>query len=158
MNTIRRAETRDIPGINNLLGQVLLVHHMGRPDIFKEKGQKYTTEELAEIIRDDKNPVWVCVDENNTVLGHCFCQTNKNPERPSSYAYKTLYIDDLCVNETNRGQGIGKSLYNNVLEYAKANGYYNVTLHAWECNPSAVAFYKSLGLQIQQYTMEKVIN
>lgn len=157
MNTIRRANVGDIPGINSLLGQVLLVHHIGRPDLFKEIGQKYTTEKLIEIINDDNNPVWVCVDENGTVLGHCFCQIKENPDRPSTHAYKTIYIDDLCVNEANRGQSIGKSLYNYVKEYAAANGFYNVTLHAWECNPNAVAFYKALGLKIQQYTMEEIV-
>ncbi len=43
---IRRARKEDIPGINHLLAQVLLVHYNVRPDLFKEKGQKYTEEEL----------------------------------------------------------------------------------------------------------------
>lgn len=158
MNTIRRAEIKDIPGINILLGQVLYVHYCGRPDIFKEKGQKYSDEELKEILLNDVNPVFVCVDEKDKVLGHCFCQTIERPEKPYVHAYKTLFIDDLCVDENVRGQNIGTNLYNHVKQYAMENGYYNLTLHVWECNPNAVRFYRHLGMQVQNYTMEEVIS
>lgn len=157
MNNIRRATINDIPAINHLLGQVLLVHHTGRPDLFKEIGQKYTDEELADIIRDDYNPVFVYEDDNGDVIGHCFCQTEEVKEGPSRYACKTLYIDDLCIDENARGKKVGTKLYNYTKAYAKENGYYNVTLHAWECNPNAVAFYKALGLKIQQYSMEEIL-
>ena len=157
MNTIRYANLNDILGINKLLGQVLGVHNAGRPDIFKPVGQKYLDKELEEVILNRDNPVWVCVDDNETVLGHCFCQVTDKKESGSCYAYKTIYIDDLCVDEDCRGQKIGTALYNHVLAYAKENGFYNVTLHAWECNPAAVGFYKSLGMQIQQYTMEEIV-
>lgn len=154
---IRRAKVSDIPGINNLLTQVLLVHHNGRPDIFKEKGQKYTDEELEELIGKLEDPIFVYVDENENVLGHCFCQTIDRQERPSSYAYKTLYIDDLCIDENVRGKHIGKDIYEYVKKFARENGYYNITLHAWECNPNAVGFYDHIGLKIQQYTMEDIL-
>lgn len=154
---IRRAEEKDIPGINRLLGQVLLVHHRGRPDIFREIGQKYTDEELKVILTNESDPVFVCVNEDGRVLGHCFCQSVDHPDRPSTYAYKTLYIDDLCVDENVRGQHIGKALYDHAKAYAEENGYYNITLHAWECNPEAVGFYRHLGMSVQQYTMEEVL-
>lgn len=154
---IRRAETRDIPGINNLLAQVLLIHHNGRSDIFKEKGQKYTESELADLIKKTEDPIFVYEDETGKILGHCFCQTVDHPEGPATYKYKTLYIDDLCIDENARGKHIGKELYNYTKNFAKENGYYNVTLHAWECNPKAIGFYQHLGLKIQQYTMEEIL-
>ena len=154
---IRRATVDDIPAINNLLAQVLLVHHNGRADLFKEIGQKYTDEELVDLINKTIDPIFVYEDETGKVLGHCFCQTIDRVERPSTYAYKTLYIDDLCIDENVRGMNIGREMYEYVKCFAKENGYYNVTLHAWECNPNAVGFYSHLGMQIQQYTMEEVL-
>lgn len=96
---IRRARKEDIPGINHLLAQVLLVHHNGRPDLFKEKGQKYTEEELENLIQKVEDPIFVYEGEKGEILAHCFCQTMEYEDRPSSYPYKTLYIDDLCVDE-----------------------------------------------------------
>lgn len=156
-SVIRRAEEKDMEGINRLLLEVLLVHHAGRPDLFKSAGKKYTDEQLLAIIRDDDNPVFVSVDENGYVEGHCFCQTKRHAESPATYEYKSLFIDDLCVEETLRGQKVGTRLYEYAKQYAKENGYYNITLHAWECNPNAVAFYKALGMGTQQYTMEEVL-
>lgn len=155
---IRRAEEKDIPGINRLLGQVLLVHHRGRPDLFKEIGRKYTDSELKVILANESNPVFICEDEDGRILGHCFCQTVIRPEGPSVWTCKTLYIDDLCVDESVRGQHIGRSLYDCAKKYAAENGYYNITLHAWECNPEAVRFYTHIGMSVQQYTMEEILN
>lgn len=156
MATIRPAEKRDIPGIKKLLEQVLAVHNKGRPDIFKEIGQKYTDEELAELMKKSEDPIFVYKDEGQ-ILGHCFCQTIMHKETPATYEYKTLYIDDLCVEEKARGKHVGTKLYEHAKDFAKKNGYFNVTLHAWECNPEAVGFYQHLGMITQQYTMEEVL-
>lgn len=157
---IRPANDWDIPAIMDLLTQVLAVHNQGRPDIFKEEGYKYTPEELKGILRDEKAPVFVYTEEcpgGEKVLGHCFCQIIERPERPSTYAYTTLYIDDLCVDEAARGKGVGRALYDYAKQYAKDKGFFNVTLHAWECNPAAVGFYRSLGMEVQSYTFEEVL-
>lgn len=154
---IRRAENKDIPVINKLLEQVLLVHHVGRPDLFKEKGQKYCKEKLEELIARVEDPIFVYEDESGNVIGHCFCITQKHEESGSTYQYKTLYIDDLCIDENARGKHVGKELYEYVRSFAKEKGYYNVTLHAWECNPDAVGFYQHLGMKVQQYTMEEIL-
>lgn len=70
---------------------------------------------------------------------------------------KTLYIDDLCVDETARGKHIGTSLYEYVLKYAKEQGCYNVTLNVWADNVNAVKFYEKIGLKIQKIGMEKIL-
>ena len=70
---------------------------------------------------------------------------------------KTLYIDDLCVDENERGKHIGKTLYDFVVSYAKKNGYYNVTLNVWADNKKAVGFYEKIGLKVQKIGMEKIL-
>ena len=70
---IRRAEEKDMQGILKLLSQVLMVHHKGRPDLFKGGVRKYTEEELAELIQDDNKPIFVGVDPEGRVLGYAFC-------------------------------------------------------------------------------------
>lgn len=155
---IRRAQEKDMSGINNLLCQVLTIHHNGRPDLFKGDTKKYTDEELISIIHDDAKPIFVGVDENETVLGYAFCIFKQHISDNILTDIKTLYIDDLCVDETRRGQHIGKELYEFVLNFAKEKGCYNITLNVWACNESAHKFYESCGLVPQKFGMEKILN
>lgn len=154
---IRRAEIKDMLGINNLLRQVLMVHHNGRPDLFKANAKKYTDEQLAELIKDDTKPIFVCVDEAEQVLGYAFCVWQQHVNNEILTDIKTLYIDDLCVDEGRRGQHIGKSLYEHVLAYAKENKFYNVTLNVWSLNESAMKFYEACGLKPQKIGMEHIV-
>lgn len=154
---IRRATNEDIEGLNKLLLQVLMVHHNGRPDLFKANTKKYTDEELVAIIADDNQPIFVAVDEEGTVLGHAFCEFQCRLNSNILTDVKTFYIHDLCVDEDKRGQHIGKALYNHVLAVAKENACYNVALNVWACNESAMKFYESCGLRPQKVGMETIL-
>lgn len=158
MNTVRRAENKDIDSILKLLVQVDMVHHNGRPDLFKGPATKYTGEQLVDVIKDEKTPVFVCVDENGQVLGHAFCILQQHIDDNVLTDIKTLYIDDICVDENNRKSNVGRTLYDHVIEYAKEIGCYNVTLNVWSCNPGAMRFYEKCGLVPQKIGMEKILN
>ena len=153
---IRRAEKKDIPKLEDLLRQVDLVHHRGRPDIFKI-GQKYSADELSAMLEDGERPILVCVDETDCVLGYCFCIYQQHTDNSVLTDIKTLYIDDLCVDETLRGRHIGRELYNAALDLARESGCYNLTLNVWSCNPSAIRFYESCGLVPQKIGMEIIL-
>lgn len=154
---IRRAEEQDMEGINQLLSQVLMVHHKGRPDLFKGNGKKYTDEQLRDILQDASKPVFAAVDEQEAVLGYAFCIMQQHMDDNVLTDIKTLYIDDLCVDEKMRGQKIGRQLYQYVLDYAKQEGFYNVTLNVWSCNESAMHFYEACGLKPQKVGMEVIL-
>ncbi|MBR3600278.1 MAG: GNAT family N-acetyltransferase [Lachnospiraceae bacterium] len=154
---IRRAVLLDMPGINKLLNQVLMVHHNGRPDLFKANVKKYTDEELAEIIEDNLKPIFVAVDDSDEVLGYAFCVYQQHINDNILTDVKTLYIDDLCVAEDKRGLHIGKQLYEYVVDFARKNEFYNLTLNVWSCNESAMRFYEACGLVPQKVGMEKIL-
>lgn len=154
---VRRAEEKDMERIHLLLSQVAMVHHIGRPDLFKKGTGKYTDEQLKEIIHDDQRPILVAADSTDKVLGYAFCIFRQNLNSNILTDIKTLYIDDLCVDETLRGQHIGKALYNAAVKYAKEHGCYNLTLNVWACNESAMKFYESCGLKPQKVGMELVL-
>lgn len=155
---IRRAQDRDMEGIDRLLFQVLTVHHNGRPDLFKGNVKKYTDQELEELIRDDSRPIFVGVDETTQqVLGYAFCVFQQYVDNNILTDIKTLYIDDLCVDERWRGRHIGRELYEFVIDFAKREGCYNVTLNVWSCNDAALRFYEKCGLVSQKIGMEKIL-
>ena len=157
MYSVRRAEDRDITRLLELLVQVDMVHHEGRPDLFKGPATKYNEEELQEIIRNDKTPVFVCVDEDGNVWGHAFCIFKQVVGDSVMTDIKTLYIDDICVDKRVRGTGAGKALFEYVKFYAKETGSYNITLNVWTCNPGAMKFYENMGLLPQKIGMELIL-
>ena len=107
---VRRAVADDLPAINSLLRQVLMVHHEGRPDLFKPNTKTYTDEELLQILADDERPIFVAQDEAGEVLGYAFCVWEVYSGHNTMVDRKTLYIDDLCVDERARGRHIGSTL------------------------------------------------
>ena len=154
---VRRATEKDIPRILELLVQVDMVHHNGRPDLFKGPATKYNEEELKVLLADEEKPVFVCVDEEDRVLGHAFCIHQQVIGNSVLTDVRTLYIDDICVHEDARGKYVGKALYEAVVEYAKAHDFYNITLNVWACNPGAMKFYEAMGTVPQKICMEKVL-
>lgn len=155
--TVRFACEEDIPQMNSLLYQVERVHQQGRPDLFKEGAKKYTDNELKAMLKDKTKPIFAAVDENDVMKGYAFCVFQEHKDDNVLTDIKTLYIDDLCVDENCRGQHIGSVLYEAVKKFAKEQGCYNVTLNVWECNPSARKFYKKAGLKPYKTGMEVIL-
>ena len=153
---IRFAETKDVPGILELLRQVGQVHHEGRPDLFRSNAQKYGASQVLNLLNSAATPIFVAVEEEK-VLGYGFCIMKDYTQDSVLNPHKSLYIDDLCVDENCRGQHIGKAIYHEILRYAKMRGCYNVTLNVWCCNESAMGFYESLGLKPQKVGMETIL-
>ena len=153
---IRKAEKRDIPSIIELLHQVNMVHHVLRPDLFKPYTTKYNEQELETLIGDDSKPIFVYDDGG--VLGHVFCMITEVKGDKLLQDLKTLYIDDICVDENARGQHVGKALYEYVRDYALSIGCNNITLNVWDGNDAALSFYRNMGMKVQKTTMEIVLS
>ena len=153
---IRRAEIKDIPGIIDLLHQVDMVHHVLRPDLFKPNTTKYNEQELETLLKYDNKPVFV-FDNGNDVLGHAFCLITEVRDDKLLQDIKTLYIDDICVDEKARGKHVGMALYEFVRDYALSIGCNNITLNVWEGNAPALSFYRNMGMKVQKTTMEIIL-
>lgn len=154
---VRMAQEKDMERIHSLLAQVAMVHHKGRPDLFKAGKSKYTDEELKVLLRDTSRPILAAVDENDCMQGYAFCIFQQYKDHNIMTDIKTLYIDDLCVDETMRGHHIGRMLYEAALDFAREHGCYNLTLNVWSCNESAMNFYQSCGLKPQKVGMEIIL-
>ena len=137
-----------------LLKQVGGVHHEIRPDLFRSGAQKYDEKALEDLLKDATRPIFVAVQEDS-VRGYCFC-IHRNYEGDSVLTdRKELYIDDLCVEETCRGQGIAQALYSRVTDYAKSCGCGYITLNVWCGNEGAMRFYEKSGFRPRSITMER---
>ncbi len=138
--------------MNALLQEVLQVHHTARPDLFSASGQKFSQKQLEMLLKDDSKNVFV-YEKNGQVLGHLFCEVIEL-DSTILEPVKTLFIDDLCVTTTARGQKIGEKLYDFTVNYAKKIGCHNLTLDVWNDNQGALRFYERMGMQPQKVRME----
>ena len=150
---LRFAQEKDIPAMIDLLRQVGEVHHRIRPDIFRTGAQKYDEAALADLLKDPTRPIFIAEDEEK-VLGYCFCILKQTRDHPVLEDEYTLYIDDLCVDESCRNLGVGKRLYDHARAYARQQGCQTVTLNVWCGNESAMAFYKKLGMTPRNIYMQ----
>ena len=141
---IRKATVADIPRLMDLLHQVNMVHHHLRPELFKPNTTKYSEQELKTLLSDELMPIFVYDD--GEVLGYAFCQITEVKDDRLLQDRKTLYIDDLCVDEAARGKHIGSALFEFVRDYAKSIGCHAITLNVWEGNDSAIRFYQNMGM------------
>ena len=151
---IRRAKKEDIARLLDLLSQVLEIHAKLRPDLFMSGTTKYNQEQLEEMINNDTKPIYVAII-NDYVVGYAMCQIRV----PTSnmYPIKVFHLDDLCVDEKYRKQGIGKALYQTVVETAKENNCYEVNLNVWPGNDAALKFYEEMGMKTRSVFMEHIL-
>ena len=154
---IRKAEETDIPIILELLKQVLQIHADIRPDIFIPGTAKYTADELMELLKNDEKPIYVAVDEDDRCIGYVFCQLREQPFSNNMVPFKSLFIDDLCVDSDIRGKHVGEHLFEYVKSEAKRLGCYEVTLNVWTGNTSAEHFYEKMGMKTKERQMEYIL-
>mgnify|MGYP001096948696 CR=1 FL=1 len=154
---IRKAKEKDIPRLLALLGQVLQIHAEIRPDVFISGTTKYTARELAELLKQEDRPIYVAVNEDDVCVGYAFCQMQEQPFSTNMVPFKSLFIDDLCVDQQARGQHIGESLFEYVKQQAKEQGCYEVTLNVWAGNTSAEHFYEKMGMKTKERQMEYIL-
>ena len=155
--TIRKAQEKYISRIIELLGQVLQIHADIRPDIFIPDTTKYTEQELAALLKDEKKPIYVAVNEEDVCMGYAFCQMKEQPFSNNMVQFQSLFIDDLCVDRFARGQHIGESLFDYVKQEAKRMGCYEVTLNVWAGNTSAEKFYEKMGMKTKERQLEYIL-
>lgn len=155
--TIRKAQEKDVSRIVELLGQVLQIHAEIRPDIFIPDTTKYTEQELAALLKDEKKPIYVAVNEEDVCMGYAFCQMKEQPFSNNMVQFQSLFIDDLCVDRFARGRHIGESLFDYVKQEAKRMGCYEVTLNVWAGNTSAEKFYEKMEMKTKERQLEYIL-
>ena len=154
---VRPAKKEDHPAAERLLRQIAQLHADLRPDIFRPASQKYDKLQFAALLRNKNSPILVAQDEHGEVLGYAMLQVKTIRKSPVFCPRQFLYVDDLCVDETARGQGIGMALMEGVRNLAKERGIKTIQLNVWERNESAIKFYERLGFQTQRRGLEMII-
>ncbi len=148
---IRNMKADDYQNVDRLMSQVHRLHVEGRPDLYCEAEHIYTEEQFHEMINEEDS-ITVLAEEEDIVLGICMVSFRK---RTCMIDRRTAYMDDLCVDESARGKGIGRKLFEYAKQKAKEMGAERLDLMVWGFNENAKRFYESMGMDVQRYIMEE---
>lgn len=154
---IRKAEKKDAPRINELLKIIAELHHEGRPDIYAG-GFKYSVKDIEKKLSDDSELILVAVNDDDYVLGYTMSKLYEVQPKGVLAGYKKMYIDDVCVDESFRHEGVGRALLLATREYAEKAGCHLAELNVWAFNENAVKFYESCGMKKQRIYMEYILD
>jgi GNAT superfamily N-acetyltransferase len=86
---------------------------------------------------------WVA-EKDGLIVGMALCYI-----RYSTWKGPVLYLEDLIVIESFRGNGIGKALFEKCIAHAKHNNYRRMVWQVLDWNTPAIDFYKGYGAQIE---------
>ena len=154
MTSIRLAENKDVPSLVELLVQVCNHHNELYPDIFKKDGNKYTNDKIEQILLDFGYIVLVA-EIDGVVRGMAISKIIDRPELSQAKATRTVFVEDLSVEENFRHIGLGTALIGKIEEIAKKQNAKQVELNCWYANTSAYEFYQCLGYQLLSVKFSK---
>jgi len=128
---IRRAVKEDCPSMMKLVNELAVY----------EKAPNEVTVNFDHFVESGfgKNPVWYAfvAEVNKVVVGFALYYI-----RYSTWKGQRMYLEDILVNEPFRGKGIGKLLFNQLIEEAKEKKWNGLAWQVLEWNEPAINFYK----------------
>lgn len=156
--TIRNAEIGDNIRIRPLQEEIARLHYLGRPDLFREDTRYYSKEAFQAKLANPDHFIYIAEDLDGSVVGYAFAWVIRHRGHPAYRDFDTFYIDDICVSERVRRQGVGKMLFARCSEKARELRCYNIELGVWGFNRDAIAFYERCGLRERMRRMEMKIS
>lgn len=130
---IRRAVKEDCARMMELIHELAVY----------EKAPEQVTVDMAHFIDSGfgTNPVWwaFVAEEEGKVQGFALWYV-----RYSTWKGQRMYLEDLLVTEQMRGKGIGKLLFDQLIEECKSKQYSGMMWQVLDWNEPAINFYKKL--------------
>ena len=144
---IENAAAQDIPALADLLALLFGIEQDFQPDLEKQK------KGLALLISQPENRVIkVAKNQQGEILGMVSAQLVISTAQGSPSAW----IEDMVIQESHRGEGLGKSLLNEILLWAKSKGATRAQLLVDTENKPALGYYQHLGWETTQLQARKI--
>ena len=152
---IRKAEINDFQGIHKLIMQVHKLHVNERNDIYKDVDPMNYDEFKTEL--SNNNNIYLVAELENEIVGICFSNIKEISNNKIMKDRKILHIENICIDKKHQKKGIGKKLYEQIVQLAKEKNIDNIELMVCGFNENAINFYKNLGMSIKNLKFEQKI-
>ena len=151
MLELARGADRD--AVNAMARQIHSMHVQWRPDIYEMVEELYSEERYLEAIQTRELYV---VKIGGAVVGYVLLKI-RNYGWPGVVKRKVMVVDEICVDESCRNQGIGTQMMEEVRALAKAFGCTDLQLGVYPQNDGALAFYQKFGFTIRSIDMQRKV-
>lgn len=154
---IRQLTINDFDAVNDIFMQMQALHVTHRPDLYR-KIEKPTCTRAWDYESSLKNNsiLMLGAEDAGKIVGFCMVEM-RQPEGKALVPCISAHIRNLAVHENHRRKGIATALYKEAVRCAKAHGAVRIDLKVYSFNEAAIAFYQSLGMTVQSYTMEQAL-
>lgn len=149
---IRKLTSKDYEQAEALFHKLHNIHVAALPDMFKERDLIYRKRDFKKLIKS-KDKILLCAEEKGRIIA----VSNTKLCTSGMTEMKMAFMDAIYVEEGYRKNGVGKQLFSETERLAKEWGAKRLDLSVWSFNKTALGFYEALGMQIQNYTLEKVL-
>lgn len=149
---IRFCKEGDRAEVNRLLYQSTVIHSAGVPDFFIPLEESINEKIYAEILSADDQVLFCAENEDGVLCGVCHLSFHN---RSGWVEMKNVHVENIVVDETCRGQGIGHALMAEAERIAKEWGAVQLNLMCWHFNDGARRLYESLGMTEQRSILVK---
>lgn len=143
------AQVSDWNAVNNLAKQVHELHVAWRPDIYESAECLFPEDRFLSLIHNRELYV---AKLDGQVVGFALLPT-RVIEQPGLVPRKVMLVNEFCVDQSCRNQGIGKTMMTDIYALARAFHCTDIQLSVYPQNDAAVSFYQKCGLTIQNITM-----
>lgn len=152
---VREAVNEDYEGVSALTIEIHNLHVKNRPDVYEDVENPLQIERFHDLLNNSNVKIFVVENATNKELAaYSIVQIMSTQSIALLKQKKFCYIDDFCVKAKYKRNGIGRLLFKNIIDYAKAEGASSLQLVVWEFNKDAINFYKKMGLSTRNRRME----
>ena len=149
---VRKLTYEDYKQAEALFQKLHNIHVAALPEMFKERDPIYNKRDFKKLAKS-KDKILLCAEEN----GRLIAVSNTKLCTSGMTDIKMAFMDAIYVEDEFRKNGVGKKLFYETERIAKEWGAKRLDLSVWDFNEAALGFYKSLGMKIQNYTLEKTL-
>ena len=147
------ARASDRESLNAIASQVHAMHVNWRPDLYEMPAEMYPEERFCAAVKERELYV---AKINGIVVGYALVKI-RNVGWPGVVKRRIMLIDEFGVEESCRGQGIGREMMAEIHVLARAFGCTDLQLGVYPQNDDAVAFYQKCGFTIRSIDMQKKV-
>lgn len=146
---VTAGDERRLAELNAVVQQM---HREVSPGWFKPPDLEAALGYFKELLRSDSFRVFVA-ETDGELHGYALARLHHVPETALTYGGLVVELDQIVVDPTHRGRGLGSELINQVKALASELGAKRVQLTVWEFNTHARAVFERAGFKTAMRSM-----